>query len=141
MLLIATVALHVIGLAWADSAKDRFFFGGQIQETTKFSQCFADARTGWVVGDGGTILTTRDGGTRWEPQKGGTDKYVFGVHLADARTGWVRSHKIVCRALAATIRLRAPGRCKKSVEDLTDGRPDCLDAVYSIGHKETIRDS
>jgi hypothetical protein len=77
------------------SATDRFFScGGQIQETTKFSQVFyfADTRTGWVVGDDGTIPTTRDGGIHWEPQKGGTDKCLL-VCIADAGTGWVRSQK------------------------------------------------
>ena len=49
---------------------------------------FADARTGWAVGEGGTIAATRDGGANWAPQHSGTDKYLQGVHLADARTGW-----------------------------------------------------
>jgi hypothetical protein len=47
-LLIATVALHASGLAWADAAKDRW----EIQETQNSRKClFAGARTGWVVGD------------------------------------------------------------------------------------------
>jgi hypothetical protein len=52
---------------------------------------FADAHTGWAVGDFGTILATRDGGNSWEPQKSGTDKNLGSVHFADARTGcWAR---------------------------------------------------
>jgi hypothetical protein len=50
---------------------------------------FADARTGWVVGRGGTILATRDGGATWEAQSSGTGRDLAGVHFADARTGWV----------------------------------------------------
>jgi hypothetical protein len=49
---------------------------------------FADVRTGWAVGDGGTILATRDGGASWEPQHSGTGQDLWGVHFADARTGW-----------------------------------------------------
>src|ERR1700751_5622725 len=49
------------------------------------------------------------------------------------------ARKIVCRALAATIRQRALG-CRKRVEDLTDGRPYGLDAIYPIGHNETFYD-
>jgi Photosynthesis system II assembly factor YCF48 len=49
---------------------------------------FADARTGWAVGEGGTIVVTRDGGANWAPQHSGTEKYLQGVHFADARLGW-----------------------------------------------------
>jgi hypothetical protein len=67
-LFIATVALHVIGLARADSGKHRFFScGEQIQETTKFSQVFIlppRAPAGRARRD---ILTTQDGGIHWEP--------------------------------------------------------------------------
>ena len=54
-----------------------------------------------------------DGGTRWQPQKGGTDKYLFGVHFTDVRRAGREARKIVCRALAATIRQRTLGRCKQ----------------------------
>jgi hypothetical protein len=33
---------------------------------------FADARTGWAVGEGGTIMATRDGGASWELQRSGS---------------------------------------------------------------------
>jgi photosystem II stability/assembly factor-like uncharacterized protein len=49
---------------------------------------FADARTGWAVGVGGTILPPRDGGTRWQRQNSGTDKNLYSVHFADPHTGW-----------------------------------------------------
>jgi hypothetical protein len=50
---------------------------------------FADAQTGWVVGQDGTILATRNGGTSWEKQHSGTDKHLLGVHFADKQIGWV----------------------------------------------------
>jgi photosystem II stability/assembly factor-like uncharacterized protein len=46
---------------------------------------FLDTRTGWVVGDGGTILATRNGGTSWEAQRSGTDKDLSRA-FADAQT-------------------------------------------------------
>jgi hypothetical protein len=49
---------------------------------------FADPRTGWAVGGGGTILATRDGGTTWAQQKSGIKANLLGVHFADARIGW-----------------------------------------------------
>jgi photosystem II stability/assembly factor-like uncharacterized protein len=36
---------------------------------------FADARTGWAVGEGGTILATRDGDASWELQRSGSRYY------------------------------------------------------------------
>jgi photosystem II stability/assembly factor-like uncharacterized protein len=90
-LLIALVASHVVGLAWADSATDRPFFvrWANSGNNRHFrSVHFADAHTGWAVGDDETILVTRDGGTHWEPQNSGTDKDLWGVHFADAHTGW-----------------------------------------------------
>ena len=59
---------------------------------------FTHPRTGWAVGERGTIVTTRDGGEHWQPQTSNADNYdpsLFGVHnsllgvyFADARTGW-----------------------------------------------------
>ena len=41
-----------------------------------------------MVGNGGAILATRNGGDHWELQNSGTDKDFFGVHFADLPTGW-----------------------------------------------------
>jgi hypothetical protein len=53
----------------------------------------ADERAGWAVGEGGTILATRDGGTTWAPRTTGTKKTLDGVHftnsqVADPHAGW-----------------------------------------------------
>ncbi len=48
-----------------------------------------DKRSGWVVGDGGTIRATTDGGETWEPQDSKTQANLFALHLAaDKRSGW-----------------------------------------------------
>lgn len=48
---------------------------------------FADSRTGWAVGLGGTIQATLDGGTTWAEQEG-PHIYFRGVDFTDLRTGW-----------------------------------------------------
>ena len=50
---------------------------------------FADAKTGWVIGDEGTILHTTDGKTWTKQNSGTTTAILLGVHFADAKTGWV----------------------------------------------------
>jgi hypothetical protein len=48
---------------------------------------FTDASTGTVVGEGGTILRTTDGGTTWVHQLSGTKNWLWGVSFTDANTG------------------------------------------------------
>jgi len=42
-----------------------------------------------VVGHGGTILHTTDGGETWKKQVSGTTSHLWQIHFADSRTGWV----------------------------------------------------
>ena len=89
--LIALVASQFVGLAWAEPATDRPFFVRWTNTRNNellHNVHFADARTGWAVGTDGTIVATRDGGTHWERQTGGTPNLLTSVHFADARTGW-----------------------------------------------------
>jgi hypothetical protein len=50
---------------------------------------FLDAFTGTVVGAGGTILRTTNGGTNWSPQTSGTTRWLWGVSFTDANRGTV----------------------------------------------------
>jgi photosystem II stability/assembly factor-like uncharacterized protein len=56
--------------------------------TTLNDVFFADALSGWVVGAGGVILHTSDGGDSWAPQASGTSERLDAVHFIDATTGW-----------------------------------------------------
>ncbi len=48
----------------------------------------ADGRTGWAVGDGGTILKSVDGGETWTPRTSSTSAALSSVAFnADGRTG------------------------------------------------------
>ena len=42
-----------------------------------------------VVGEGGTILTTSDGGNNWISRPGGLNEYLRGVYFTDANTGTI----------------------------------------------------
>jgi len=49
----------------------------------------ADGQRGWTVGSGGTILSTRDGGSSWQRQMSGSGAWLTAVtFLADGQRGW-----------------------------------------------------
>jgi len=47
-----------------------------------------DRSHGWAVGEDGTILATKDGGTHWSSQSSGTTSTLRGVKFVDALHGW-----------------------------------------------------
>lgn len=49
---------------------------------------FFDGLTGWAVGDGGTIISTTDGGNNWFEQVSGTTNYFTSVFFISASEGW-----------------------------------------------------
>ncbi len=49
---------------------------------------FVDKNNGWVVGSGGMILYTSDGGETWRVQDSGTDYELEGIYFADKFNGW-----------------------------------------------------
>jgi photosystem II stability/assembly factor-like uncharacterized protein len=49
---------------------------------------FPDASHGWVVGGGGAIFATTDGGADWTAQNSGTTAYLSAVSFPDASHGW-----------------------------------------------------
>ena len=48
---------------------------------------FANSSTGWVVGDGGAILTTLDGGLTWAPQRSPVRNQLRAVSFSDRHHG------------------------------------------------------
>ncbi len=49
---------------------------------------FRNELNGWIVGDGGIVLVTTDGGENWELFSTGESVELLGVHFADANVGW-----------------------------------------------------
>jgi photosystem II stability/assembly factor-like uncharacterized protein len=50
--------------------------------------CFVNTQKGWVVGRGGRIFTTTNGGTSWKAQSSKTTKTLYAIKFADASHGW-----------------------------------------------------
>src|SRR4029078_12023031 len=53
------------------------------------SAAFLDANTATLVGIGGTILCTNDGGVTWIAQDSGTNAYLSVISFTDLNTGTV----------------------------------------------------
>ncbi len=48
-----------------------------------------DGQHGWVVGYGGVIYATTDGGQSWQQQSSGTNRKLYRVHFVNSLTGWI----------------------------------------------------
>src|SRR6266581_320953 len=55
---------------------------------TLYGIVFASPTAGWVVGSGGTILATTNGGASWKPQKSGSRENLYDVAFPAPRVGW-----------------------------------------------------
>lgn len=53
-----------------------------------YGVAFVNATTGWVVGMGGAIYKTTDGGGNWVRQTSGSLDHLLPVAFADAQNGW-----------------------------------------------------
>lgn len=69
-----------------------------------------DANTGWIVGNGGTILATTDGGALWSPQASGTMANLRDVAFRNALQGWAVGE-------GGTIRVTTDGGQNWAAED------------------------
>ena len=50
---------------------------------------FADRKQGWIVGSNGLLLTTTDGGARWERKASLNREVLRDVHFLDPQRGFV----------------------------------------------------
>lgn len=53
---------------------------------------FTDAQRGWMVGDGGAMLRTQDGGLTWTEQFLPSGESLQSIRFQDERTGWLMSY-------------------------------------------------
>ena len=49
---------------------------------------FFESKNGWIVGDSGIILHTKDGGNKWETQSCNTGTFLKAVDFVDNYCGW-----------------------------------------------------
>jgi photosystem II stability/assembly factor-like uncharacterized protein len=54
-----------------------------------YSIFFSDKNNGWIVGSGGTIKNTKDGGNTWESQKSGVSANLWDIRFIDNLHGWI----------------------------------------------------
>jgi len=57
---------------------------------------FSDKQHGWIAGEAGVILHTKDEGENWIQQDSGTDIKLTSVHFTDNYNGWVTGSSIDC---------------------------------------------
>jgi photosystem II stability/assembly factor-like uncharacterized protein len=50
---------------------------------------FVDERRGWAVGGKGALLSTEDGGARWELRPAPVEDTLHDIFFTDERTGWI----------------------------------------------------
>lgn len=58
---------------------------------------FTDSKTGYAVGDGGTILKTINGGTNWIQQVSGTTEFLNSVYFTDNKTGYAVGFGVILK--------------------------------------------
>jgi photosystem II stability/assembly factor-like uncharacterized protein len=59
--------------------------------TSQLLKCihFIDSNTGWIGGDGGTIIGTTDGGNNWNILYSAPDTYILDIFFLDSQFGWI----------------------------------------------------
>ena len=53
-----------------------------------FGSCFINDETGWIAGDYGTLIHTRNGGETWEQQESGTKALLMDITFPTSLKGW-----------------------------------------------------
>lgn len=87
---------------------------------------FTDENNGWIVGSGGTVLTTTDGGSTWAPMRKFSNDNLTAVHFTDEKTGWILCQRDIYsrgnRSVSYLRRTTDGGRTWETVEFDGGGR-------------------
>jgi photosystem II stability/assembly factor-like uncharacterized protein len=94
----AIIATHDGGATWEDRSLGALTIKEEstperqsatlTDDVVLYDISFPDAKHGFIAGEFGTILVTRDGGETWERRSVGTEKTLFGVTFTTPETGW-----------------------------------------------------
>ncbi len=90
---------------------------------------FVTEQTGWIVGSGGTFLTTTDGGKTWTKAKKFTEDDLRQVYFTDEKTGW-----LLCERDVFSLGTNAPSYLLKT----TDGGIKWERAEFADGERKRI---
>jgi len=64
---------------------------------------FFDAKRGVVIGSGGTIIRTEDGGDSWKPIDINLKEWLYSIAFADDKTGYAVGEKESSCALMTAV--------------------------------------
>jgi len=81
--------LQIIFLLYASIGFSQSGWVRQSEALGGHSVHFENQNTGWIVGSGGIIQKTTNGGTNWFMQYSGTSRYLFNVSFSSLNTGYV----------------------------------------------------
>lgn len=98
------------------------------EDVILYDVAFADAQHGYICGEFGTVLGTRDGGATWEQLQTGTEKTLFGLAFATAERGWVAGIDGVL------LRTKDGGRLWEAQRGRTSN-----EALEELGFLETLK--
>ncbi len=71
-----------------DTAAPQTESSSVVMNSSLFGLCFSGQNNGWLVGKGGAIVCTRDGGKTWSLQKSGEKLHLYDVSFCDDSNGW-----------------------------------------------------
>jgi len=93
-----------------------------------------------IVGYGGKILDTRDGGRNWEIRKSGTDNALYKVHFVDDKTGWAMGQggTVVKTSDGGTTWTKQDSGTENYIFSFTSLTPEHL---IGVGDRSTIVES
>jgi photosystem II stability/assembly factor-like uncharacterized protein len=91
------VSVFVVATCWAalaagdnpDKPWQAIKLPEAVMERTLHGIFFLDAKQGWIVGEKGLCLTTRDGGATWQVVETGSGATLRFVRFRDDKTGWI----------------------------------------------------
>ena len=103
--LVASILVLLCGELWAEPSIDVDARGGWIAQQSGTSAnltgvAFVGEKQGWVVGEGGVVMQTWDGGMHWVSQTLETGVNLMAVDFVDPKHGWVVGDNMTILATA-----------------------------------------
>ncbi|RMD89188.1 MAG: T9SS C-terminal target domain-containing protein [Calditrichaeota bacterium] len=101
------------------------------------SVAFVDSSHGWVCGNRGLILHTKDGGVHWQEQSSGTVIDLTAVHFQNEKIGWIVGKEgVILNTLdgGKTWSTQNSG----TSENLLDITAISVDTAWSVGSHRTL---